>query len=91
MFGLRWLFTGFSQWFEKVKAFTDGPFKSGALCEASCDCAIKSENDVNKRSVTHEMNFFKNDRQGALNSVRPYLCSFIAIILFSFFKFCNLV
>ena len=55
MFGLRWLFTGFGQWFDRVKSFTDGPFKTGKLCEITDICAKEEENNVHKkRSVTHE-------------------------------------
>jgi len=81
MFGLRWLFTGFSQWFDKVKAFTDGPFKSGRLCDASGDCS-NDVTDVTKRSVSHEMNFFKQDRPEASSSIKSYLSLFCIIVIY---------
>ena len=89
MFGLRWLFTGFGQWFDRVKAFTDGPFKTGKLCEITgiCESTEDEENNVTKkRSVTHEKNFFggRNIELKTSSSIRPhYLSSFIIFILIS--------
>ena len=97
LFGLRWLFTGFGQWFDRAKAFTDGPFKAGTLCETIGVCAKQEgrdqeeENNVTKkRSVTHEKNFFggRNIQSESLqtetsSSKTPYLSSFIFFILIS--------
>ena len=91
-FGLRWLFTGFSQWYDHVKAFTDGPFKLGELCEATKGDCEDAENDVTKRSatdhltvmtVTHEKNFFGGKNLQS-DSIRPFLSSFIFVIIISF-------
>ena len=88
MFGLRWLFTGFGQWFDRVKAFTDGPFKAGKLCEITGVCAEPEEEENNvhkKRSVTHEKNFFgerKNFQSETSSSKTPYL-TFILFIFIS--------
>jgi len=96
LFGLRWLFTGFGQWFDRAKAFTDGPFKAGTLCEAIGVCAKQEErgqkeeenNVTKKRSVTHEKNFFggRNIQSESLqtetsSSKTPYLSSFTGILL----------
>ena len=95
LFGLRWLFTGFGQWFDRAKAFTDGPFKTGTLCEAIGVCAKQErrgkeeeENNVTKkRSVTHEKNFFggRNIQSESLqtetsSSKTPYFSSFTGIL-----------
>jgi len=95
LFGLRWLFTAFGQWFDHTKAFTDGPFKAGELCEISGGDCIEDnvdENNVNKRSVTHEKNFF-GSRESKIEkhlsagqaTLKPfnYFSSFIFAILIS--------
>ena len=77
-----------------MKAFTDGPFKEGKLYDCATGsetiCEPEDETDTGERTVkrsitqtvTHEKNFF-GGRNVQSNSFRPYLSSFIFMILMS--------
>merc|ERR1712137_1408571 len=86
LFGLRWLFTWVGQWWDRMKAFTDGPFKEGKLYDCATGnetiCEPEDETDTGERTVkrsitqtvTREKNFF-GGRNVQSNSFRPYFSS----------------